>query len=129
MNRENYDIEDIIEMSPRERDRVAAIFMSELGRSSEGGVWPTPISEYWHGRQNEPPHDDYPMWPKYSQDWSHCGRLLEVLPIRFQYSPESFFSDEMPCEHFPRDPLSKESIVLAANICWLRGIEPRGGES
>jgi hypothetical protein len=110
VNTDNLTIEDVLDMSERERDRVAAEWMDELEVKRVESI----VSHY-----------------EYHKHWRHAGRLLEALPSSFSISPAGWFRGK---GHFQvedslvQNPLSKQSIVLAACICAVRGVEPRGGE-
>jgi hypothetical protein len=115
VNTKNLTIEDILDMSDRERDRVAAEWIDETMPASN--------------RCNEDV-----AFNMYHAQWQHAGRLLEALPVGFQREPQQWvwekaiiesnqtITSELPI--YP--PLSKKSIVLAACICAVRGVEPRG---
>lgn len=124
---EDYTIEDLLEMEPRERDRIAAEWISEVGRARSFNH-----EDHWSDWEVSPQED----WPKYSKFWRHCGRLLEALPPEYRTCPVRWMTGNLTygpegAVEFMRDtePALKDHIVLAACICWLRGIEPeKGGE-
>jgi len=119
-------ISDVIEMSPRERDRLCASgFMDEYIHYNID-VYQTFIRKPFD--PEEPP-------PRYHEKWKHAGRVLEALPEYFKDCPVHWISENIskpaqekgleidePCG------LCKESIVLAACICAVEGVEPNGGE-
>jgi len=106
VNTKELTIEDVIDMSQRERDRVVAEWMGETMPASDSCK------------------DDV-AFNMYHVQWNHAGRALEALPRLFLKSPSSWFAEELPGKfQVPENPLSRQSIVLAACICAVRGVEP-----
>jgi hypothetical protein len=127
VNTDNLTIEDILDMSERERDRVVAEWLGEVYEDDLPPEKPKrPIHMY--SKRGE----KFLRWPHFTCSWSwkHAGRLLEALPMEFKRSPGNWFYDRMGqgIPYTGHEILSKKSIVLAACICAVRGVEPRGGE-
>jgi hypothetical protein len=116
VNTDNLTIEDVLDMSDRERDRVAGEWLDEV------------VTKITLIPKDPPPKG----WPHYHTRWKHAGRLLEALPSLFKASPVNWIAENIfkPCHEkdIPTDDipggLCKESIVLAACICAVRGVEP-----
>jgi len=129
VNPQDLTIEDVLEMEPRERDRVCAEWMGEV---YEDNLPPDAPKRPNHMYTES--GDKFFRWPHYTSSWSwqHAGRVLGDLPVEFKTKPKQWIWERAIIESegtitsdlpiYP--PLTKESIVLAACICAVRGIEP-----
>lgn len=110
MKTDDLTIEDVIDMSPRERDELVRIWMSD-----DKKMMPT-FQAYKGGM----------VAYRYHDNWKHAGSLLEALPLAFKRSPGNWFYHQMGqgMPYTGHEILSKQSILFAACICAVREIEP-----
>jgi len=124
VNPQDLTIEDVLEMEPRERDRVVAEWMGHYHPQGALTGWYRPVT-FWDGAP-----DNAEAFPKYSEYWEHAGRVLEAIPFGIWYIwGESRFGEAHENDYsslfltaLQESP--KDTIVLAACICAVKGIEP-----
>lgn len=125
MEVDHLTIEDVLDMEPKQRDRLCARWIGDdINHRIEGTDAFCMIQGYWKFYNPLMQHPE--LSPKYSVRWSYAGRVLEALP--FDANPQSWWARTAP-EHMPTGRyLKKESIVLAACVCAIKDIEPNTGE-
>jgi hypothetical protein len=120
-------VEDILEMNLKGRDKTAAQWRGKVIE------FKPPVGEQipnrWKSRLGP---NAIITWPKYSKHWNFCGCLLENLPPRFKAAPKTWLARMVPEDwkhskiglKIIENPLSRESIVVAAGICFVQNIAP-----
>lgn len=121
MNREDYTVEDVLEMDARKRDRIIGYWMGQIYDPSCITGQPSLSIRDYHS------DDDSICWPRYSQLWKFCGRVLEHLPRKVV---SAYMGADSLSARFDQDFLHdlmhnpKRTITTAAAICWVKGIKP-----